>query len=177
MHRLFVGLRPPPPMRSIILSQMGGIPGARWQSDDHLHVTLRFIGEVERPAAEDIAATLGSVRHRSLDLHLGGVGCFERKGRIDNLWIGVRPEVEIRSLHLAVGRALERVGIAPERPAFVPHITIARFSKAETPGTPLPIASLSPPPLAAHFDHFVLYESHMGRDGSSYEVVERYPLL
>lgn len=177
MHRLFVGLRPPSPMRSIILSQMGGVPGARWQSDDQLHVTLRFIGEVERPLAEDVAAALGSVRHRSLDLHLGRIGCFERKGRIDNLWIGVGPEAEIRNLHLAVGRALERVGIAPDRRAFVPHITLARFSKTNAPATPLPIASLSPPPVTAHFDHFILYESHMGRDGSSYEVVERYPLL
>ncbi|MGC6329386.1 RNA 2',3'-cyclic phosphodiesterase [Rhizorhabdus sp. FW153] len=176
MHRLFVGLRPSTAMRSIILSQMGGVPGARWQTDDHLHVTLRFIGEVDRPLAEDVAVALGSVRHRPLDLQLGGVGCFDRKGRIDSLWVAIGPEAEVRSLHLAVGRALDRVGIAPDQRAFVPHITIARFSRTNAPVPPLPIASLSPPSVTARFDHFLLYESHLGREGPTYEVVERYPL-
>ena len=45
MHRLFVALRPPRATREQLLDAMGGVPGARWQSDDQLHLTLRFIGE------------------------------------------------------------------------------------------------------------------------------------
>ena len=65
---------------------MGGIAGARWQDDDQLHLTLRFIGEVDRHVATDVAAALGSVRHPPFELAVSGVGTFDRKGRIDTLW-------------------------------------------------------------------------------------------
>jgi len=51
MHRLFVAIRPPAAIRAILLGAMGGISGARWQSEDQLHLTLRFIGEVDRHRA------------------------------------------------------------------------------------------------------------------------------
>ena len=56
MHRLFVALRLPPTTRSLLLAAMGGISGARWQSEDQLHLTLRFIGEVDRHLARDVHA-------------------------------------------------------------------------------------------------------------------------
>src|SRR3546814_10503522 len=61
MHRLFVAIRPPAAIRKALLSIMGGVEGARWQSDDQLHLTLRFIGEVDRHRADDIAAALATV--------------------------------------------------------------------------------------------------------------------
>ncbi|HEX8445138.1 MAG TPA: 2'-5' RNA ligase family protein [Sphingomonas sp.] len=60
MHRLFVAIRPARPLRDAMLAIAPDIDGARWQDDDHLHVTLRFIGSVERPLAEDIAAALAA---------------------------------------------------------------------------------------------------------------------
>jgi len=47
MHRLFVAIRPPAPVRDLLLDTMDGVPVLRWQDDDQLHLTLRFIGEVE----------------------------------------------------------------------------------------------------------------------------------
>ena len=50
------------PRRSarILLNAMGGVSGARWQSEDQLHLTLRFIGEVDRHRGGDIHAALGA---------------------------------------------------------------------------------------------------------------------
>lgn len=64
MHRLFVGIRPPAAIRALLLDKMSGAEGVRWQDDEQLHITLRYIGEVERPVAEDIAAMLGQVMGR-----------------------------------------------------------------------------------------------------------------
>ena len=61
MHRLFVALRPPPDIRDALVDVMDELPGARWQDEEQVHVTLRFIGEVERHQAEDIAAALATV--------------------------------------------------------------------------------------------------------------------
>jgi RNA 2',3'-cyclic 3'-phosphodiesterase len=90
-HRLFVALRPPAVTRTTLLGIMGGLPGARWQDDAQLHCTLRFIGEVDRHRAEDIAAALERVRRPAMTLSLGSAGMFERNGRVDTLWIGVQP--------------------------------------------------------------------------------------
>lgn len=176
MHRLFVALRPPRAMREALLASMGDVPGARWQDDEMLHLTLRFIGEVDRHVAEDVAAALGSVSHPPFDARLDGIGCFERRGRIDNIWAGISPHEPIRSLFAAVTRALWRAGIPPEERAFVPHITLARFSLGQQPAAPLPMERLWPPAVEARFDHFLLYESSLGSQGPTYAAIERYRL-
>jgi 2'-5' RNA ligase len=174
MHRLFVALRPPRPMREALLEIMGGVEGARWQNDHQLHLTLRFIGEVDRHVGEDIAAALGSVSHAPFDLKLDGIGSFDRRGRVDAIWAGVTPHDQVRSLYAAVSRALTRAGIAPEERAYVPHITLARLTRGLA--APLPAERLWPPPVAGHFDHFILYESELGASGAIYSAIGRYPL-
>lgn len=176
MHRLFVALRPPRPMREALLAAMGGVEGARWQDDDQLHLTLVFIGDVDRHVAEDAAAALGSVSHPPFDLKLDGIGTFDRKGRIDSIWAGVTPHDQVSSLHAAVSRALMSAGIHPEHRAFLPHITLARFSSGSVATIALPMEQLWPAPIEARFDHFLLYESELGASGSVYSAINRYPL-
>jgi 2'-5' RNA ligase len=163
-------------MRIALLSTMGGVPGARWQDDDQLHLTLRFIGDVDRHQAEDIAAALDTVRHPPVTFALDGLGSFDRRERLDSLWIGIAPQDEVRSLQAAVSRALDRAGVPPEGRAFLPHITIARFSRGRAPTGPIPAADLTPAPVEGRCEHFMLHESRLGSEGSSYEVVERYRL-
>jgi 2'-5' RNA ligase len=176
LHRLFVALRPPATTRALLIGVMGGVPGARWQDDAQLHCTLRFVGEVDRHRAEDVAAALGGVRDDILSLSLGPIGSFDRKGRVDTLWIGVQPRDAITALHDRVDAALRRVGVAPDDRAFVPHITLARFARGDAPGPAVTRAVT--PPVGHHFEarHFELFESHLGAEGALYETVARYPL-
>ena len=176
MHRLFVGLRPPPAIRAQLLALMGGVPGARWQSEDQLHLTLRFIGEVDRPLAEDIAVALGHVHQPAIEVALSGVGQFDSRGRPNALWAGVRPHDALAALHRKVDQALVRVGLDPERRAYLPHITLARMNAS---------AGATDRFLEAHaglssarftLDHFLLFESHLGHERATYEAVERYRL-
>lgn len=176
LHRLFVALRPPAATRALLLGLMGGVPGARWQDDAQLHCTLRFIGEVDRHQAEDVAAALGRVRGEPLALSLGVAGTFDRKGRVDTLWVGVQPRDAVASLHGRVDAALRQAGIAADDRAFVPHITIARIARSEAPGPE--IASAVTVPAGHHFEvrHFELFDSQLGSEGAVYHSVARYPL-
>jgi 2'-5' RNA ligase len=176
LHRLFVALRPPAATRTVLMGLMAGVPGARWQDDAQLHCTLRFIGEVDRHQAEDVAAALGGVRSEILHLSLGPAGTFDRRGRVDALWIGVQPREAIAALHQRVDAALRRAGVAPDDRAFVPHITIARFARSDAPAPE--VAGVVAPPVGHHFEarHFELFESHLGSEGALYETVARYPL-
>jgi len=163
-------------MRERLISLMGGVAHARWQRDEQLHLTLRFIGEVDRHRAEDIVAALGTVYHPVFDLALDGVGQFDRKGRMDSLWIGVSPQEPARLLHNKIDQALVRVGLEPETRAYLPHITIARFGRTAGSVGGLVGASggVSSEPFA--MTEFCLYESDTGHDGSVYTIVERYRL-
>jgi RNA 2',3'-cyclic 3'-phosphodiesterase len=175
MHRLFVAIRPPPEIRDRLLGLMGGIPGARWQDDGQLHLTLRFIGEVDRHQAQDIAATLGSVRQSGFEIALSGVGSFRKQAK-GTLWAGVSPHDELKALHKKVDQACLRVGVAPDTRAYHPHITLARLGRRS--GAVEPFierwAGLSSQPFSV--ESLCLYESRLGSDGASYSIVERYPL-
>ena len=175
MHRLFVGIHPPRDIRERLLSSMGGVQAARWQSDDQLHLTLRFIGEVDRHQAEDVVAALGSVRHGTFEIALSGVGSFGRHGK-GALWAGVTPHDELKPLHKKLDQALARVGIAPESRAYHPHITLARLGRRAGPTEAFleRWAGLSSP--AFTIPEICLFESRLGSEGASYTIVERYPL-
>jgi 2'-5' RNA ligase len=176
MHRLFVAIRPPPPVRAQLLASMGGVGGARWQSDDQLHLTLRFIGEVDRHQAEDVHAALGTVFHPPFEIALAGVGSFEQRGEPAALWAGVAPQEPLKILHKKVDQAIARAGLEPERRAYVPHITLARLPRgAGTVGAFLESAGrLAGPPF--RIEDFRLYESSLTPEGARYSVVEHYSL-
>jgi RNA 2',3'-cyclic 3'-phosphodiesterase len=176
MHRLFVAIRPPSAIRKLLLGAMGGISGARWQSEDQLHLTLRFIGEVDRHGAGDIHAALGAVHQPPFELTLNGIGAFERRGLAETVWAGVAPHAPLRALHKKVDAALARVGIAPDEHAYLPHITLARLKRSSGPvGNLLESAGgLGSPAFAV--DHFALFESDLTAEAAIYSMVERYSL-
>lgn len=176
MHRLFIALRPPLPWREALFDVQDGVDAARWQDDEQLHLTLRYIGEVERPMAEDIAVILQGVRAPALDLALSGVGQFDAGRRGRALWAGVTPHDAVAALHRKVDHALVRLGLPPEGRAFLPHITLARLNKSSGSTEPFLAAHAGLTSPMVRFDHFVLYESHLGAESAWYESVARYPL-
>lgn len=158
---------------------MAGVPGARWQDDARLHLTLRYIGEVDRPVAEEAAEALAGVRAPAPRVALAGVGRFERRGRTEALWAGVAPRDALTSLHRKVDHALVRVGLAPERRAYLPHLTVARLARGSGVEPELARwltdhAALASRPFA--LVDLRLYESRLGRDGARYHEVARWPL-
>jgi 2'-5' RNA ligase len=176
MHRLFAALRPSSTMRRQLAATMAGVAGARWQSDAQLHLTLRFIGEVDRPQAEDIAAVLGVVRADKISIGVDGVGCFGPDRHPHSLWAGVRPDEALTRLQRGIDRALVRAGIAPETRAFHPHITVARLARSAG-SVDRWLADHAAFRIAAESaSDFALYESHLGSGEAHYEEIVRYPL-
>ncbi len=176
MHRLFVALRPPRAIRERLLALMQDVPGARWQDDDQLHITLRFIGEVDAPVAEDIATVLGSIRHPPLDLRLDGCGLFDTRGRPNAIWAGVAPRDSLDTLHRKVDQAIVRCGLKPEGRAYLPHITLARLSGSSGPVDGFLTLNAGLVSDAFRVEHMTLYESRLAHGGAQYEPIARYPL-
>jgi 2'-5' RNA ligase len=154
---------------------MGGVEGARWQSDAQLHLTLAFIGEVDRPTAQDCLSSLSTIIHAPVRMQLSGGGAFEKGGKVHTIWVGVDPDEGLVSLHAKVAQALQRAGIMLDARAWRPHITLARGSmRSDAAVFAASLSALSSQPY--RIDSFGLYESSLGKGGADYTLVERFSL-
>ena len=176
MHRLFVALRPPEPIRDLLIDAMDDSPDFRWQDDEQLHLTLRFVGEVERPLANDLADALARIRAAPLQLRIAGVGRFEQRNS-GALWAGVEPKELLATLAGKVERVCQSTGLAPERRAFFPHITIARW-KGRKSREVADFLDRRRGLGSERFEvtEFILFESRLSRHGAHYEEVMQYTL-
>lgn len=171
MHRLFVGLRPPEFVRDALVDAMEALEGARWVDEENLHLTLRFVGEVERPVANDLADALARIEWPAFELRIEGVGHFTRKGQTTALWARIPGSETLEGLRQKVEGACEAVGLGRETRRFTPHVTLARLNRSTGPigGWLAAFGDLSAGSWSVR--DFVLYESHLGHTGAFYEPV------
>jgi RNA 2',3'-cyclic 3'-phosphodiesterase len=143
-------------------------PQFRWTPAANLHLTIRFLGQVEEAVAEGIVDRLAAHDLRAFDLRLGGLGTFKRGRLVRVVWLGLASGGgEIRALAAAVEAETVGAGLEPEARHFNAHLTLARARPRE--GAPLP--ELPPPPEQAPWraEELILYRSRLGRAGSVYE--------
>lgn len=177
MYRLFIGIRPPETIRDLLLDAMDDSADFRWQADEQLHLTLRFVGAVDRPQAEDLAHALGRLQTPPFSLHIAGVGSFDHRNS-GALWAGVEPRAPVAALAAKIERACQAIGLQPEHRTFHPHITVARWSGRRSRETRIWLerrSGLRSPPFDVN--EFILFESRLSRHGAHYETVARYSLL
>lgn len=176
MIRLFVGLGLPDPMADTLAGLAVGIPGTRWIERRNLHITLRFIGEVENGLAQDIHDALAELRAPSPHIAISGFGTFGSR-QPHALWAAVDKDPELIHLQNKIETAMVRLGLPPEPRKFTPHVTLARLKAAPAPRVAEFIAGHSPFRLGPEpAGNFILFRSFLGRTGAEYEAAAEYPL-
>ncbi len=113
MIRLFAALDLPEPVAESLMRLQSGVPGARWQTREQLHLTLRFIGEVDGRDAASIDDMLSAIHDPRFTLELKGVGEFGGKNP-RALWAGAAPNEALKHLQRKIETALQRLGLPPE---------------------------------------------------------------
>jgi len=127
--RLFVALDLPGFVKQRLTGLCAGVPNARWTRPEQFHITLRFIGEVDGRTFDDIGQALNDVPFFPFELKLAGVGDYGDRRRTRVLWAGVCPSPELELLHDRIESTLVRVGLAPERRTYKPHVSLARLDR------------------------------------------------
>jgi 2'-5' RNA ligase len=130
MYRLFVSVELPDEVKQSLAQLANDVPGARWLTPEEMHLTVRFIGEVDGLVFDDVLAALDEVRLAPFTLALRGVGHFPPRGEPRILWAGLERSDALKTLHGKVESALVRAGVEPERRKFAPHVTLARLRGA-----------------------------------------------
>ncbi len=177
MIRLFVALEIPDELRDRAAALQRGVDGARWVASENLHITLRFIGEIDEAHARDVALDLSHVRAPAFDVTLVGAGHFESGRRVRQLWLGVERNPALAALRDKVELVLVRAGLDPEGRRFQPHLTLARLNGAPAEAVRPWLAANSlfrAVPFRA--ESFVLFSSFLGKSGPIYRAEAEYPL-
>jgi RNA 2',3'-cyclic 3'-phosphodiesterase len=153
------------------------LPGARWIDRDNYHLTLRFIGDIDRHVATEVLHGLERVRRQRFSLRLDGLASLgTRKPHAIVARLASSPQLaELQGEH---ERIVQRLGLAPEQRKYTPHVTLARLRGAHA----RDIAEYLSARGAFHagpfeVDRFVLFSSRDVTGGGPYVVEEAYPLL
>ncbi len=180
LARAFVAIVPPARVLDAMeaaLAPLRAMPGVRWTSRAHWHLTLRFLGPVPDVEALSAAATVAFAGASPPTVALGGLGAFPFARRATVVWVGVTSgEDGLADLAARADQAAGSVGlVADEGREYRPHVTVARAARpvdarTVTEADPLPIGA----PWVA--DEVVLFESTLGRDGARHVARTRFTL-
>lgn len=156
-------------------------PAARltWVAGDRMHLTVRFIGEVdERQAAAVGQALRDPLPIEPFDLSWRGIGVFPPRGAPRVLWVGAdHGAAQVRDLEREVSARLAKAGIAPEERAYRAHVTLARVRepgglRLDHVAEGLEGVSLG----ASRVEATTLFRSELSPKGPVYVTLQRTPL-
>ena len=178
--RLFVAINLPKGERNRIHRATEGLRRAelpvRWVEPDAYHLTMRFLGEVDRDAVATVerAVETAAKMNRPFGARMGGCGAFPTMRNPRVIWLGVEPSPQLRSLRQDLEWALSEVGRSRDTRAFHPHMTLGRSSDRAGAGAFRRLGDLS-----ASVDYeggfevktLDLMRSRLGPEGSRYSIV------
>ena len=187
--RAFVAIELPDEIRSALSDliedlRRSNIRSMRLVRAEGIHLTLKFLGEIDRGQVDSVVAAVSGVAraHRAFTLELGGVGAFPRRDSPRVLWVGMGGQLApLLDLQRDVEGAVAPLGFSRETREFSPHLTVARlrdgtsmadkqkaaqtlFSARIESGLPVDVDSLS------------LVQSRLLPEGAVYECLARMPL-
>jgi 2'-5' RNA ligase len=177
--RAFFGLPVPDPQRGelgrFIAACAQVAPDFRWTPTGNLHLTIRFIGNIDRSVVEAIADALTTRPPAAFDVGLDGIGRFGRGRAARVVWIGLREGAEgARALAAQVEAECSAAGLIAEAREFQAHLTLARARARE--GSRLPDLPAQPQLDPWRAGELILYSSRVTRTGAIYEVLRTLPL-
>jgi 2'-5' RNA ligase len=164
-------------------SRLGSRVDARWVTGEKLHVTVRFIGQVEdQRAAEVIRAVSPPISIPAFEILLDRCGVFPRSGPARVLWVGLDESgrASLAAIHDEIDRCLQPLGFEPERRPFSAHLTVARvreIARAANADVRKIVSDCRPEPARCRVSHATLFRSHLSPKGSRYEALARIDLL
>jgi 2'-5' RNA ligase len=187
--RLFVALEIPSAVRENLaalideLRKADAVPSrgkARWVRVENLHVTLKFIGNVDAGKLEAIRTALTGVwSDAPVELRFWGLGFFPNDRRPRVLWAGVEGSPNLAVLAGEIDARLSKLGIPRETRDFAPHLTLARF---DPPGIAEPLRAAAQTHVAREFGsartgEFHLFESKTRPTGAEYARLSSFSLV
>jgi len=151
-----------------------------WTRPEGVHLTLKFLGDVEPHVIPDIVnALIGAVNNTmSFNIIVEGVGCFPNPRRPKVLWVGLQGGEILSQLQSAVETVTEPLGFPKENRRFNPHLTLGRVKDPR--GIERVIRELEHLGFPRHeftASEVRLMKSELKPTGAEYTVIHAIPLV
>ena len=174
--RLFLSIDAPASTVVALGNLTEPLAGCAWTPPEHLHLTLRFLGDTPRSLLQSLCERLREIRIQSFLLPVAGVGVFPPLGPPRVLWCGVGSgHPHLLLLRQNLDETLLSLGFAADQRIFVPHFALARLGKAD-PGR---VAAwlrrhrdFGAPPFSV--ERFALYASELRPGGAVHTQLEQF---
>jgi RNA 2',3'-cyclic 3'-phosphodiesterase len=177
MLRLFAAIALPDEIAAALLPLQRAVPGAKWSPRENFHVTLRFMGAVDEPTAEELDMALARAQVAPFALRLGRAGFFGGT-QPHALFVHADGGDPLSVLRGRAERACRDCGLEPDRRAYTPHATLAYLGRDVDPARvhawERAHALFEAGPWTV--DRFFLWSSHSGDGPSRYRLEAEYPL-
>jgi RNA 2',3'-cyclic 3'-phosphodiesterase len=186
--RLFVALYPPSEIIAPVakfqkrLRELIPESWIRWTAVDQIHVTLRFLGRVNRGLLPDVEKALKRIctKENAFEIRAEGMGCFPGMRRPAIIWIGIADVGKALSMFKDhMDDALSCIGKEDPK-AFHPHMTIGRVKTeklSELRKLSALLEKLKLEELTAWLIKEVhLVESRISSDGATHETLQKFRL-
>ncbi|RJR16925.1 MAG: RNA 2',3'-cyclic phosphodiesterase [Nitrospiraceae bacterium] len=131
--RSFIAIELPDTVKSALMSLQQELKkcGAdvRWARPEGIHLTLKFLGEVEERLIGRIVEALTGTCRKFQEFHceIRGVGVFPGAGAPRVLWTGIADHDDLALIHQDIDAAMSSLGFERENRKFTPHLTLGRF--------------------------------------------------
>ena len=178
-QRIFIGITLPPVIRKELSRiqdslKVKDLCMARWTQAENLHLTLKFLGEIDCDQLKKNEIMLSAIDCPAFRASLGGIGIFSSTKSIRIIWVQIAGE-GIANLQKQVDRALSPV-IEPEW-RFMSHVTIGRVKSIRNrPRFLTEISQISPQALEFDVKEFSIFQSVLSSEGAIHSIIKRYPL-
>jgi len=158
-----------------------GCPDVRWVRPESIHLTLKFLGNIDAKRLDSLALELADLPRTPLNLSLGRPGGFPNLKRPRVVWLGMEGDTEeLASLQQVIEGICASIGFPEEKRGFSPHLTLGRIKS----GRPADLEGLSTlldkvdmtgiPPFVA--DAVYVYESILNAAGAKYRKLNSFAL-
>jgi 2'-5' RNA ligase len=115
----------------------GQTPAARWVDSEGIHLTLKFLGNIDAGKVGEVSAALEEAARGipSFQLEAAGLGVFPNIKRTQVVWVGIKGQTDrLDHLQHRIEDSLASLGFPREGRRFTPHLTLARVRDRATPG-------------------------------------------
>lgn len=178
--RLFIALNLPEPLEATLLALIRELDPAgreaRWSTAGTIHVTLKFLGEVDEARLDPLVQVLEEIRGPALEVSVFGLGFFPSRRAPRVLWAGVR-SIRLATLQAKIERRTAGIGFEAGNRAFQGHVTLGRATRRGRMGGA--ILKRSERFGGAEFGRFTargfcLFRSHLGTGRAAHEKLREF---
>ncbi len=181
--RAFIAVDLIPPVRKQLAEAQARLkrrcPPLKWVEPANLHITIKFLGELDPRITPDVQAALAqaAAECRPFDIVVEGWGTFGASGPVKVLWVGLHDAGGgLAALARCCDDLLEPLGLPREQRAFSAHLTLARNNDFRGSGKIREALAAEPPFRAGtqQVDELTFYQSTLTPRGPIYQALSRH---